>query len=122
MPKPNNHLKMMNVPIKDFPSLDVGKNLVLHHRKKKIFSVPPTLSWGTIYISYLNKEEEDGQHFGIWNSQLKYKLNVSNLANLATFFKLDQSSEKVALILFYIQECKFVSDEFKKNIPRAHLS
>lgn len=83
--------------------------------KKKIFSVPPTLSWGTIYISYLNKEEKDGQHFGIWNSQLKYKLNVSNLANLATFFKLDQSSEKVALILFYIQECKFVSDEFKKT-------
>lgn len=69
---------MMNAQIKDFPTSDVGKNLLLHNRKKNIFSAPPTLSWSTIYISYLNKEEEDGQHLGIWNSQLKYKLNVSN--------------------------------------------
>lgn len=77
MPKPNDHLKMMNALIKDFPSSDVGKNLLLHNRKKNIFPVPPTLSWSTIYIAYLNKEG-DGQHLGIWNSQLKFKLNASN--------------------------------------------
>lgn len=38
----------------------------------------------------------------------------TKLANLATFFKLNQSSEKVASILFYIQECKFVSNELKR--------
>lgn len=42
-------------------------------------------------------------------------MSQTKLADLATFFKLDQSSEKVASILFYIQKCKFVSDEFKRT-------